>query len=117
MIAIIDLELHPEGEIITATIYAPNDNITDLIIGDAVQIGRNNSYSIRGNSQGIIRNDICQLDRFNNGTHCNMTAISDYTIMCNEFNKTAEFNSPCQFFADTAGRGGPLLWTQGDLED
>ncbi len=112
----VHIEVHPQGTIVTCTIYAPNDNLTDLRIVECTQVGRNNSYSPRGNSQGLIRNDICQLDRFNNGTHCNMTAVSDYTIMCNEFNKTEDFDSPCQFFADTRGRGGPLLWTQGDLE-
>ncbi|KKM84187.1 hypothetical protein LCGC14_1301870, partial [marine sediment metagenome] len=108
---LVDTGDEDEGEIIFGIIHAPNNNITDLKIIQCNQVGRNNSFSCYGNSQGMIRNDICTANpRFNNGTHCNMTAITDYLIQCEVWNKS------CEFFADTKGREGPLLWTQGDLE-
>ncbi len=108
---LVDTGVEAEGEIVFSIIHAPNDNITDLKIIQCNQVGRNNSFSCSGNSQGMIRNDICTANpRFNNGTSCNMTAITDYLIQCEVWNKS------CEYFADTAGRDGPLLWTQGDLE-
>ncbi len=108
---LVDTGAESEGEILFSIIHAPNDNITNLKIIQCNQVGRNNSFSCFGNSMGVIRNDICTANpRFNNGTHCNMSAITDYLIQCEVWNKS------CEYFADTAGRDGPLLWTQGDLE-
>ncbi len=97
-------EEHPEGTI--AFLGTVMNNTLFFY-----QSGLNNSFGGAGNSWGLIPNDLCfRSDTFNNGTHCNMSTLSNYLEICDWYNIS------CQFSADTTGRGGPLLFTTGDLE-
>ncbi len=73
------------------------------------QSGRNESFSGHGNSQGIIPN-YWGGENFTQNGIVNMSQLSNYPFLC-EF-----FDMGCVFTADTRGRGGPLLFTTGDLE-
>ncbi len=79
------------------------------------QFGQNNSYGGWGHSFGLVPNDL-GINNFSMGGKVNMTALSNYILLCDTFGVGCDFN------ADTLGRarglipGGPLLWTMGDLE-
>ena len=95
-------ETHPEGEII---FLLTQENKTN----SWYQSGRNNSYSGIGNSFGVVPNYWGEENFTQNGI-VNMSQLSDYELICETF------DMDCVFTADTRGRGGPLLWTAGDLE-
>ena len=73
------------------------------------QFGKNNSYGGWGNSFGLVPNNLGE-EQFIDGGKVNMTALSNYLEVCDYYNIS------CTFKADTSGRGGPLLFTTGDLE-
>lgn len=105
---------------ISHTEESPSGEITFLLTSANettawYQSGRNNSYSGHGNSQGVIPNYWGEENFTQNGV-VNMSQISSYPFIC-EF-----FNQDCIFTSDTRGRGGlllrggPLLFSTGDLE-